>query len=173
MKSKKKPPQESPYNVFRDWVVNSNPEAILPDWVVMSLNPRSILSMFVNCKDITIYLNNQFNSFNVMSLNCLEFCKFIKTIVIKHKITKWDLTYLKHEKQDKNLTQIHKYFPMLKRHEVENFLEYVKGDKEYDKLCEMLEIVNVTKKKRLTETDRDKIYKPISMKDWMKNFKVK
>jgi len=163
---------KSPYNIFRDWLVNPHPEAVLDDWVISALNPRSVLSMFVNCKDITIYLNTQFNNFGVMSLNHLEFYKFIKSIVIKHKFTKWDFSYLKHEKQDKNLTQIHKYFPELKRHEVEEFLEYAKVDEDYDKLCEMLGI-NIVKKKKLTKDEKKQLHKPTSMKDWMKNFKVK
>lgn len=178
-KQKPKGPSQSPYTALTTWMLSPAEEAVLEDWVVNALNPAMVLCMFGRIKGVTVFLNEYFNDYNIYTMNKKEFFIFLKEIVQKKKITKNDLSYLKHHKEDKELSNIHKKFPMLKRYEVYQFLEELKKDEMYEEVLYALGLIDVKPKKtkvtkqqkkkdeELKKNDSDKV---VSFDNWLSNF---
>lgn len=155
----------SPYTEFKNWLFNPVPNAELDEWVIKAINKRAVLSSLCGLDGVTIYLNKVFNSFYTMALDDIEFYNFIRNDIIKRfRVRKDELTFIKHEKKDKTLRDIHRHFPMLKSYEVKQFMEDMKHDSEYAHLCEALGI-STHKKKKMTKKDK-KEYGDISIDDY-------
>lgn len=154
--AKKKVTKISPYREFRDWLLNPMPNKELPMNVIKAINPRSVLCMFGNLHGVSIFLNEYFNTFDVMALPQIEFYKFLKDIVHKHNITPRDFSFYYSEKHNKSLKELNCKFPFLKRHELSTFLEDVKDDPEAEALYESLGL-NKYKSKKLTKKEKKEL----------------
>lgn len=157
----------SPYREFTNWLFNSVPTVELDDWVIKSLNPRSVLCMFGNLNDITIFLNDYFNKFDVMSLDNKEFYNFLKSIVFKYNIKWKDLSFYFHTKMDKSAAELRKQLPHLKNEEIYELLEYASDDPLFQNFIESIGLTKY-KKTKIKKTSTKKI----TMKKWMNNFKT-
>ena len=157
-KKGKAKPKVSPYRQFTDWLLNAMPSAKLSEDVIRAINPRSALCLFGNLGGITIFLNERFNTFNIMKLPPLELYNFLRVIVQIHKIKRNEFSFYASEKSNKSLTEIHTRFPLLKRYEVHNFLQLVEVDPEYEALMDNLGIKKY-KKSKITKKEQKEIAK--------------
>jgi len=161
--------KSSPYREFTRWLFNTVPNVELEDWVVKVLNPRSVLCMFGNLNDITIFLNDYFNSFDVMYLDDREFYNFLKAVVHRYNINWKDLSFYKHAKMDKSVIELQKQLPILKKEEIYQLLEYSKEDPEHQSFMESLGLNKWSKKKTRKSKSRLST-NTVTMSDWIKNF---
>ncbi|MCK5020541.1 MAG: hypothetical protein KAS32_26215 [Candidatus Peribacteraceae bacterium] len=157
-KETSKKPSISPYRALTDWFLNSHPQAKLDDWVIKAVNPRMVLCMFGNVPKLTMFLNDNFNTFEIMKLDNLEFYTFLKGMALKFKMQRRDFSFYFSERGNKSLKELHTHFPGLKLNEVSMFLELAKEDDEYDSLLESLGMQKYKKvKKTKAEKQRTKI----------------
>lgn len=154
--TKKEPEKKiSPYVVFNNWLFDNNKTSVLDESCINSLSCFSIMQLFSGLGNFTIFLNEYFNDLYIHQVPKEEFFKFLKEIVMKKKITKKDLCFIKYFKDDANITKVWLKLPYLKRHEIPLFLEELE-DEERESLEEMLGI-SVPKKKKLTKKDKEQI----------------
>lgn len=136
----KKEEKPNPYKEFMIWLYNSYPNAELPEWVIKAITPRAILSRYANLGELTIFLDNVFNSYDLMSLNPLEFYSFLKDFIKRYNINQYNYSFFRSSKRDKTLGELQKKLPHLKTYEISNLLNMCKKDKEYDSFLESLGI---------------------------------
>jgi len=172
----------SPYRIFTEWLLNPCPDAELSGDVIKAINPRTVICMFGKIGGLTIFLNDHFNNFSVMNLDPLEFYQFLKSLVKKYKIKKWDFSYFPTMKRDKTISEIQMKLPHLKKSEIIYLLEQCKSDEDYDSFCESLGIRKNPKikkikkkgkknKKLIVSTFGDSMIKNIrTMDDWIDCF---
>jgi hypothetical protein len=94
--------------------------------------------MFANHGNLTIFLNEYFNDFKIMSLPDEPFYKMIKTIVTVRNINRYSTTFFSFEKKNKLYTLIQKLDPFLKPYELELFLQKNENTNYYNSLMEMI-----------------------------------
>jgi len=149
-KKKTKIKTKSPYMEFKEWLFNPYPNAKLPDHVLKIVNARTVLCMFGNLGKLTIFLNKYFNKFNITYLNKEEFFIYIKYIIQKFRIDKRQFSFYKSEQRDTSYVDIHsKFFPHLKKYELNLLMELIKTDDDYDRIMESFGLTKykVTKNK--------------------------
>jgi len=175
----------SPYSEFKEWLLNSYPKAVLSEEVIRAINPKTVLHMFGNLGGITIFLDDYFNNFNVMNCNPIEFYKFLKDIVQKHKIRKYDFSFFYSMKKDKIIIELQKKLPYMKKYEIYDLLEYCKEDSDNDSFLENLGL-NKTKKKKIKKSkvskkivpEEAKTFEQLSIQniktwdDWVNSFNL-
>jgi len=151
----------SPYTEFKNWLLNSYPNAKLPEDVIKAINPKIVLHMFGSLGGITIFLDEHFNNFDLMSCNPLEFYNFLRDIVQKHRIKKYDFSFFYNLKKDALIIKLQKKLPHLKKYEIYNLLEYCKEDDENDSFLENLELnkskVKKVKKSKSIKKTKDEV----------------
>ena len=145
---------KNPYKEFTQWLYNSYPKAELAEWVIKSISPRAILSRYSNQGGITIFLNDLFNKYDLMSLDSLDFYYFIKDIVQKHKINQYDYSFFRSSRRDKTLSEIQKKLPHLKTNEIAKLLELCKNDPENESFLENLGLRKQDKVKKIKKKTR-------------------
>jgi len=144
----------SPYQIFNEWLFNPVPYAPFPEECLRAINKRAILASLGKLDGVTIYLDKYFNKYDLMAANDLEFYMFVKEYIIKKfRVKKWDLSFFKTEKKQKNLKELQKSFPYLKLNEIEFFMELVKDDEEADGLYESLGL-SKPKKKKMNKSEK-------------------
>lgn len=148
----------SPYKLFKEWLLNPYPKAELSDEVLKSINPKSILHMFGSMGGITIYLDEYFNNFGLMYCNPLEFYNFLKQLVQKYKIGRYDFSFFASMKMDKTIQELHRKFPMLKQYEIYDLLDRCKDDEENEAFLESL---GLNKKPKIIKEKKNKPKKKI------------
>lgn len=144
MKEKK----ESPYKIFKEWLLNPYPKAELPEEILKAINPKSVLHMFGSLGSITIFLDEYFNNFEMMCCNPIEFYLFLKELVQKHGIKKYDFSFFSSMKRDKTIRDIHRKLPFLKRYEIYDLIERCKED-ENNPFLENLGLLKQSKIKKI------------------------
>ena len=159
--------RKSPWIKFRDWLYNP-PNAKLDEETLKVINKRSVLCMFGNSNNLTIFINKHFNNFGVMKLDDVEFYSFLKELVKDFKLDKYKYSFFKHNKIDKALIELHKKFPYLKRREITVLLELAKEDQEFQQLEATLGI----EKTKKTKNKKQKKSKN-SFSSWLGNFEKK
>jgi len=170
--------KKSPYTIFNDWLFSSLPNAEFPIEVLKAINKRSILASLGKLDGVTIFLNEYFNNFGTMAFDDIEFYTFVRALIKKHRVKKFDLSFYKHEKINKNLKELQRDFPYLKRLEIGMFMELVKEDPEYDDFAESIGIAKKTRQRKTTKADKKAIEKRravekeevITFEGWLKNF---
>lgn len=174
--------KSSPWVEFTDWLFTPNFNIELSEKTIKGINPRSVLCMFSNFKDLTIFLNEYFNDFYVIfKLNPVDFYKFIKEVVHKKEIEKYSTSFLKLEKKDPSL-KLRNKLPHLKTYEIDYLLKLIKDTEEEEGLLQYLELKEDKKPKKLTKKEKQEIknkiegcIKPnkiITFKDWKSNFSL-
>lgn len=153
MKEKEK--KISPYRLFKDWLLNTYPDAELSEDVLKAINPKSVLHMFGSLGEITIYLDEYFNNFEMMCCDSLEFYKFLRDIVQKHNIGKYDFSFFASAKRDKVIQEIHRKLPLLKRYEIYDLIERCKED-ENNPFLENLGLLKQSKIKKIKTKPKKK-----------------
>lgn len=93
--------------------------------VLRSINHRSALCMFGNLHDITIYLNEYFNTFDVSKLDKLEFFTFLKSIVKTNRLSAKDFSFYAFGGKEKLRKEIMSKFPYLKPYEINLLVEKI------------------------------------------------
>jgi len=116
--------------------------------------------MFGSMGEITIYLDEYFNNFEMMSCNPLEVYNFLRQIVQKHRIGKYDFSFFASMKRDKTIREIHKKLPYLKQYEIYDLLERCKEDDGNEPFLENLGLLKKAKIKK-TKKPKKKIKKHI------------
>lgn len=172
---------QSPYSIFKDWLLGTIDE--LPDHVKKAINPKSVLQMFGSMGDLTIFLNEYFNNYNIMSLDQMELYGFLKEMVKKHKVNKYGFSFFYSTKQEKDIKELRRLLPHLKFFEISELIEKCKENEEDDFLsslglkCEP-KIKKLPKKKKdktkiieeTTSFDEIKIENVYTFDDWSKLF---
>jgi hypothetical protein len=144
----------SPYQVLTSWLVTPQTETTLDDWVIKSINPSMVLSMFSRLGPVTVFINEQFNNFVLYKLDKYEFFQFMKEVTSLKQLSRYDFTYLKYHKEDKSMDDLHIKFPTLKKHELIQLVELTKKDKTYDDIIYSMNLSKEkSKKKKLTKKD--------------------
>jgi len=162
MKKKSKVKKVSPYRELQDWFFNSNPNAILSESTLKGINPRAVLGSMSKLSGITVFLNEHFNNYELMKMKPIEFYKFIRSLIKKYNVGRYDFSFFKSEKQDKSLSEIHQYFPQLKRYELHNLLTLAEDDPDFEALMDSIGLKKY-KKKKTTAKDK-KLIKKIGVK---------
>lgn len=143
--------QISPYRLFKDWLLNPYPNAKLEEAVIRAINPKTVLHMFGNMGGITIFLDDIFNNFDLMSCNPVEFYSFLKGIVQKHSIKKYDFSFFYSMKKDEQIIKLQKMLPHMKKYEIYDLLEYCKDDTDNESFLENLGLNKLKSKKVKTK----------------------
>ena len=133
-----KPKEESPYTLFSKWLFDGNLDTKLDVKIMKAVNKRAVICMFANHGNLTIFLNEYFNDFKIMSLPDEPFYKMIKTIVTVRNINRYSTTFFSFEKKNKLYTLIQKLDPFLKPYELELFLQKNENTNYYNSLMEMI-----------------------------------
>lgn len=145
--------QRLPYNEFKEWMLNPYPNAKLSEDIIKSINPKTVLHMFGNMGDITIFLDEYFNNFDLMYCNPLEIYVFLKQLVQKFNIKKYDFSFFYSMKKDDFILKLHKKFPYMKVYEIYDLLEYCKEDSDNESFLENLGL-NKIKTKKIKKTNK-------------------
>jgi hypothetical protein len=149
------PKKTSPYNEFKEWLLNPYPNSTLKEDIIRAINPKTVLHMFGCFGEITIFLDEYFNKFELMNCNPIEFYIFLKEVVQNNRIGKYDFSYFYSMKKDKEIIKLQRKLPYMKKYEIYNLLEYCKDDSENDSFLENLEL-NKVKKKKVSKKVKDK-----------------
>jgi hypothetical protein len=156
----------SPYNEFKEWLLNSYPKAILSEIVLRAINPKTVLHMFGKLGGITVFLDEQFNRFELMECDPQEFYSFLKELVQKHKIKKYDFSFFSSISKDEAINKLQKKLPHLKKYEIHNLLEYCQNDPNNDSFLENLGLKTIkTKKLKKKKTEKKASKKSSSFED--------
>jgi len=147
--------QKSPYSEFKDWLLNSYPYAKLSEEVIKAINPKTVLHMFGSLGDITVFLDDYFNNFDLMYCDPLEFYNFLKQLVQKYNVNKYDFSFFYSMKKDDLILKLQKKLPHMKKYEIYDLLEYCKEDSNNDSFLENLGL-NKTKVKKVKKTKNKK-----------------
>ena len=67
----------NPWKEFQIWLTSNNNLELSPE-IYKIVNSRNALLMFCYLDDVTIYLNNIFNKFEIMKFNQRELFSFLK-----------------------------------------------------------------------------------------------
>lgn len=137
----------SPYRAFTDWILNPRQDIELDEKIIKAINPRTVLCMFGGFPNITIFLNKHFNNFGVMYLDNKALYTFLKLMILRFKITKYEFSFFASEKNDKSLSDIQRILPYLKKYEIYDLIERSKDDEDYDSFCETLGLKGVKRTK--------------------------
>src|SRR5690554_4290657 len=108
------------YKLFKQWLFDNNIRSELDDDIVKILNPNSVLAMFSRLGEITIYLNEKFNDYNLFKNNNEKaFYVHLKYIVIKNKLNYNDLIFMdvRKPKKSKDIIHLENIFPFLRHYE--------------------------------------------------------
>ena len=144
----------SPFTEFKIWLFSPNDEK-LSETVINAVNARSILAMFSKHKDVTIFLDEVFNNYNLMKIPKEEFFYFLKDMVHKSKlITKYNLCYFKTERKDEEVIEIVNKFPFIKKREVELMTNKLEQTDIYEPF---LDYIGLNKIKRVKLTKEEKM----------------
>ena len=153
--------QPSPFKIFNNWLFDDNIESTISEDILKVINPCNLLQMFSNFGSITIFLNNTLNNYYLYTLNKMDLCKYLKSIIYKKRLNRYNTSFFMHHKEDKDLTKLHMQFPMIKRYEVYQLLKYIQENtKEYDDIMSTLGFkeekskkLTVEEKKQYLQTD--------------------
>jgi len=161
------------YSEFKSWLFGLPTKELDTD-VADAISINSVLAMFGNLNEITIYMNKHFNNFNLFNLNKLEFFKFVKfDIINRFNINYYNLSYFYTDKI-KFPKELHRFFPYLKSYEIFHLLELIKEDSEYDDIMEYLGLKAIkTEKIKLTKKRKEeleKVEKTTTFNDLRKHF---
>lgn len=178
-----KPKKLSPYAEFKNWLLNSYTNERLPEYIIKIINPRVALSMFGKLNNITIFLNLYFNNYGVMSLQNEEFCYFLKSLVQRFRLNRYDFSFFATMKKNKSLKELQQKLPYLKKYEIDNLLQISKEDDRYNSFLENLGLHKYKKVKiKKSKTTKNSKQKNTSLdvgliniktfNDWRKFFNV-
>lgn len=109
----------SPYTLFKYWLLDGDKNSILNEDIIKSVNKLSILSIFGNMGEITLYLNENFNNYDIMYLDDLEFYKFLKSMILNRNYNFSNFTYFNLKKEKNHYKKIMKQYPYIKKYEAE------------------------------------------------------
>lgn len=166
-------PKKSPYKEFTDWLFDGTDTTVLSESTIKALNPAMILQMFSLSEKITMYLNKNFNNYEIYTMDREKLFGFLKHIVQKRKIKRSELCYFQHFKEDKDIKNLWTKFPYLKRNEISMLIESMDED-ESETLLEMTGIKTVKKErikkhkevKKEKKIKEDKPNNKITMDSW-------
>lgn len=161
----------SPYKEFNNWLLNSAPHVMPSDEILKNISPRVVLVMLGKYPNITIFMNEHFNNWGLFYFKPEEFFLFVRQIVRKYRLTTLYNKYAS-ESKEKSLTEIHNYFPYLKREEVFNLLEVAKEDEEFPALMESLGIATYKSKKVKKTKNETKEFKKVEKPKKVKEEKI-
>ncbi len=166
----------NPWKEFQIWLTSNNNLELSPE-IYKIVNSRNALLMFCYLDDVTIYLNNKFNKFEIMKFTQRELFSFLKHICITKNIGIKKLSFIKHHKKDKIISEIQTKLPYLKKEEVKLFLEKIKGTNDEEEILESLNLKKI-EKKRLTKKQIKEINENLiknkeditTWDEWIKHF---
>lgn len=138
--------QPSPYYIFNAWLFDGDIDREIDEKVLKAVNPRSVLCMFGGHGKLTIFLNDYFNTFKIMSFDHFKFYKMIKEIIIKKGLNRYQNTFYKFEKENKEINSIRRKFPYLKTYEIDYMIKKMKDNNE-DQFLESIGIIDPKKEK--------------------------
>jgi len=170
----------SPWTVFNNWLFDGNMKTELDEETIKAINPRSIMDSLCNMYQLTTFINDNFNNLYIIYyMDKSQFFSFIKSLIIKKKIGKYDLGRLKIKKNSAaEIKKIHSKLPHLKMYEIETLLKCIKGDEEEESFLDYLG-VKENKKKKLTKKVKtlfektevsDSSGNKVSFEEWKSNF---
>lgn len=118
---------ESPYKKFKIWLTDKN-ITDLDESTINAISPITVLAMFASLDKFTIYLNDNFNTFNHLKYDNMSFYKMLKTFCINNNITIYDLSFINLKKEKEEYKKIKQLFPDLKSYEINYIVENSKDD---------------------------------------------
>lgn len=124
-------------SVFTDyykWLFDGDIKTPIPVDVLKAyvLSNQYLISTFMACGRLNLYLNEYFNNINVFALNKEELLIFIKKCVIDFNIKRSSILYIPFSKKDKNFEIIQSKFPELKSFEISLLIKILETHPERD-----------------------------------------
>lgn len=113
------------FTEFKNWLFDYNLNSPYNTDFNKAINPVTVLGMFANHYDLTIYLNTYYNRYEVFSINREDFFKMLKELIIDYNINKNNTTFMPMMVKSKSkYPSLHKKFPHLKDYEVDTLATY-------------------------------------------------
>ncbi|MDY0081519.1 MAG: hypothetical protein RBR95_13135 [Ignavibacteriaceae bacterium] len=163
---------ESPYKIVNEWLFDNNLKSELDINIYNSINLTFILNSFSKCFKISLFLNKVFNNIKyIYKIDKYEFLLFLKKLIIKHRISKYDLMYYKIQRVNKEVKSVLSKFPHLKDYESEHLLEVSKNDPDYEDLLMYVGIKSElkSKSKKVPATLKKELKKETKVKKFSTN----
>ena len=166
--------EKSPYTIFKEWLCDPR-ETELDEKTIKALNPLTVIRMFGKLGKLTTYLDNNFNNFYTMKLDHMEFYKELKQLVLANNVGKYQFTFFRFHKMDKEIRKIRKIFPYLKEYEIDMYLNYLKYTPDCEQYLESLGLTTLPKVVKVKKKDLKEIEKKIEdiKKDKLKKHSTK
>ena len=152
--------EKSPYTLFKEWLCDPN-EIELDEKVLKAVNPLTVIRMFGKLGKLTTYLDNNFNTFYTMKLDHIEFYKELKNLVLANNIGKYQFTFFRFHKMDKEIRDIRKIFPYLKEYEIGMYLNYLKNAPDCEEYLESFGLNSIPKVVKVKKKDLKELEKKI------------
>jgi len=146
----------SPYKIFKEWLLNPYPDAELPDVIIRAINPKTVMYMFGKLGEITIFLDEYFNNYDIMYCNPIELYDFLREIVQKYNIKKYEFSFFMSMKTDKLINRLQRKLPYLKKYEIYDLLERCQQDPDNDSFLENLNMKQSKVKKLRKKSKKEK-----------------
>jgi hypothetical protein len=140
----------SVYKEFGDWMFNCNINSVLREDISHKITNLYILKLLMGLDDITVAINDVFNTYDISTLDVTQFATYIKKIIIRNNISKKSISHLKYLKKDVIATKcIHKLVH-IKNHEVSELMNYINNHNDKIFMLDYLDItpLNKNSKKR-------------------------
>lgn len=109
----------SPYTRFKYWLLDNDDNSVLDEDIIKSVNKLSILAMFGNMGEITLYLNSNYNNYELMYLDDVEFYKFLKSMIKNKNYNFSNFTFFDLRKEKNKYKKIIHQYPYIKKYEAE------------------------------------------------------
>lgn len=142
----------SPYTQFKNWLFDNNMNSELDDSIIKCLNKLSVLAMFGRMNKITIYLNDNFNTYDIMKYDDKEFYIFLKSLLQNKNISKYDTTFFDIRKDKFKYKKLRKQYPYLKKYELNLLINVAEKNKDN----QFLDFINDKKYKHKKLTKKEK-----------------
>ncbi len=144
----------SDYQVLMNWVRDGNTKSEYPKPLVDSkvISPVYFLNYFLTSPRYFVWINNNFNNFNLFKLNVVDLMRLFKEIV--HNTGYSSFSKKKVQPKDNELVgMLKEKFPYYKKEEILMAVKIIDESEDKDTIYEMFGINNKSKVKKLTKAE--------------------
>lgn len=167
------------FKVFMNWLFDGNinsqiPKEDLKNNIPDILSYKSpitctyVINLFIKCLKINNYLDEYFNNINLRYLDKKELFYFIKELVIKNNIKRYQLHYTIYKPKNKLYDLLREKIPYLKNDEILLLCDKIDKLENKDDIYNSLGIIE-PKKEKIKKINQE----TISLKDFInRNFSI-
>jgi hypothetical protein len=159
----------SPFTVFYNWLCDGRNSEFPEELEKGAVSQMYALSLFCLLPELTQYLNNTLNTYNIWYLTKKDLFIFLKKCILDLKIPRHKLVYFKSKKLDKVYGAVMEKFPFLKVDEIDILLENIDDLETF--LTELgVKKENIKKEKIKKSKKKQPILKRYSLENLLENF---